>query len=252
MKIKYKSRKEIEKMIEGGKILSEVRDRLSSFARPGISTWEIEALANKLIEEKGAEASFKKVPGYNWATCVSINEEIVHTPPSPKRFIKEGDLLSIDVGVYYKGYHTDTSVSLIVGKKKDKRVERFLEVGRRALNRAIEAFKKGKKLKDVSMKIESVVEGEGYKVINELTGHGVGKELHEDPIVWGRVFGSREDEIEIKEGLVVAIEVIYSRSTHDIRYGKDGWSLETADGSLSACFEKTVGVMEGKTIIITP
>ncbi len=249
MKIKYKTEEEIKIMMEGGKILSDVLKELCIRIKPGMTTNDVNEQANLLIAERGAEPSFTKVPGYRWATCLSVNNEIVHTPPSDK-VLKEGDVFTIDIGVFYKGFHTDTSTTLIVGDKKPSDVVDFLETGKRALNKAIGKFRFGKKLVDVSAAIQEVIEGKGFEIIKTLTGHGVGRDLHEEPYIFGFVSGGQEDRLTIKNGLVVAIEVIYAKTTDEVVYDGE-WSINTRDGSISACFEKTVAILNKKTVILT-
>ena len=250
--IKYKTEDEITLMKKGGKILREVRDELEKITEAGMATKEIDNIAEKLIKDRGAEPSFNKVDGYSWTTCLSINDEIVHTPPSDK-ILKNGDVFTIDIGVFYEGFHTDTSTTFIVGGSSyNKSLVKFLDAGREALNKATKKFKLGSKLGSVSEIIQNVVEGAGYKIIRDLTGHGVGKELHEEPYIFGFLSGRKEDNLVIKKGLVVAIEIIYSLSTNELAYDENSdWNIKTSDGSIGACFENTVAISEKGTIVLT-
>lgn len=249
--IHYKTEHEIEIMKTGGDILQNVYNDLLNIVKPDITTLDIDNEAQRLIKKYGAELSFNKVPGYKWATCLTINEQVVHTPPS-KRIVKNGDVLTIDIGVYYKGFHVDFSDTFIVGDKKEQTVEEFLEVGRKTLDKAINIVGDGVHIGEISALIEDEIEAAGYYVMHELTGHGVGRKLHEDPMIPGYREKSVNKTKILKNGMVVAIEVIYSMGTHKIaeEEGND-WSIVTDDGSLSACFEHTVAIFENKPFILT-
>lgn len=250
-KIILKTEQEIRIMREGGKLLKEVVKQLFPWVKEGITTKEIDQLAEKFIKEKGAYPSFKKVKGYRWATCLPINNQIVHTPPS-KRKLKRGDVLTIDMGIYYRGYHTDWATTLIVGDRSDSEVKKFLNVGKETLQKAIAQFKIGNYIGDISSAIEKGILAGGYFVIRELTGHGIGKELHEDPLVPCFLEGELRNTPKIKEGMVLAIEVIYSQTKTNITSEKGNqWSLVTRDGSLSACFEHTVALFKNRPLILT-
>ncbi len=248
--ISYKTADEIEIMREGGEKLKRVVARLRPAIRVGVKTNELDRLAEKYIREEGGEPSFQRVQGYKWSTCLPVNEQVVHTPPS-ERALKDGDVLTLDIGVFYRGFHTDYADTVIVGKSDGKTAE-FLDVGKKALSAALKEVKPGNRLGDISGTIESMIRGKGYGILRELTGHGIGRELHEDPFVLGYLDKPREKTLEIKPGLVIAVEVIYARSTEEIAYEKeDGWSITSADKSLTACFEHTVAVKEKEAIILT-
>jgi len=248
--IKLKTDKEIKVMIEGGRRLRDVYKELKKNIKPGLTTKTIDATAEALIKKAGGEASFKKVKNYYWATCLSINDQIVHTPPS-SRIIKEGDVLTIDIGMYYQGFNTDFSDTFVVGSTRNKKTLSFLQVGKNCLMKAIKECKINNHIGDVSRVIEDEIYGHGYYVIKQLTGHGVGRELHEDPYVMGFVDKPIKKTALIKKGLTIAIEIIYSMGTENIRYEDDNWSLATDDGSLSACFEHTVAITDKNTLILT-
>lgn len=249
--VKLKTEEEIDIMVQGGKKLRIVVAKLIPSVKPGVSTEEIDKKAEELIKKQGAEPSFQKVRGYFWSTCLSINEQVVHTPPS-KRIIKEGDVFTLDIGVYFRGFHTDFATTFIVGKKKDKETEKFLDVGRQTLKKALEKVKMGNFLGEVSETIESEITKHGLFVLKELTGHGIGRELHEDPTIPGFLPRPKEKTVKVRPGLVVAIEVIYSKGTDAIVYEKDSdWSLVTDDQSLSACFEHTIAIRGRNSIILT-
>jgi methionyl aminopeptidase len=250
--IQYKTDEEIEIMRESGRKLHAAVGKLLPQVEVGMSTKDIDDLAEKLIIEEGAEPSFKRVKDYSWTTCVPINEQVVHTPPSSKRILKNGDVLTIDVGAYYKGFHSDYATTFAVGTTNDEKVKTFLDVGRQALVNAIAQAKAGNRLGDISQSIEQDIYPAGYHVMEQLTGHGIGRELHEDPFVPGFLAKPVEKTLKIKPGLVIAIEVIYSMGTEEIAHedGED-WSIITADRSLSACFEHTVAITDKNTFILT-
>lgn len=249
--IHYKTEEEIKIMSEGGKKLKQILERLIKFVKPGITTLAIENEAQRLIKEEKAEVSFDKVEGYQFATCLPVNEQIVHTPPS-ERVLKKGDLLTIDIGLYYQGFHTDCAKTMVVGEEEKGEIKRFLDTGREALKKAIEKIKVGGYLGEVSKAIETIIKKNGYFVIKKLTGHGIGKDLHEDPFVFGFLDRPVEKTLKIKPGLVLAVEVIYSMGTEEIVFEKDNdWSIVTKDGSLSSCFEKTVAVTKNGVLILT-
>lgn len=238
-------------MREGGKRLRSVVKDLMSAIKIGESTEEIDRKTESLIIKYGGEPSFKKVPGYQWSTCLPINEQVVHTPPS-KRIVKDGDVLTVDIGMYYKGYHTDYADTIIVGGTHDAKVKRFLEVGKKALYKAIDQARVGNRLGHISIAIEKEIYGNGYKVLRDLTGHGIGRKLHEDPYIFGFLDRPIEKTMSLKSGLVVAIEVIYSLGSEEfIHQRDDDWSVVTADKSISACFEHTVAITDKETMVLT-
>lgn len=250
--IKIKSDSEIKIMAEGGKKLAKVRSELEKAVKPGVSAWEIEELANKLIKSLGAEASFKKVPGYSWATCVNVNEGVVHGIPKKEIVFKNGDLVSVDVGVYFKGFHTDTSTTVLIGKDEGK--QRFLNAGKQALDRAIEQIRVGKRIYDISATIELIITGAGFTPIRALTGHGVGKQLHEEPYIPCFVpkgAASQSKSPLIQKGMVFAVEVMYTLGGFDLVTEEDGWTIATRNGKISALFEETVAVGQGGPVVLT-
>lgn len=249
--IHIKTAEEIEKMKEGGLILRKTVDELLTKITSGITTEQIDKEAEYLIRKQGAAPSFKEVKGYHWTTCLSINEQVVHTPPS-KRIVKNGDVLTVDIGVYYKGYHTDWATTIVVGESKNKEIKKFLEIGKSTLKKAIVQAKAGKHIGDISETIEKEIYGHGYFILKELTGHGIGKDLHEEPYVPGYLNKPVEKTPLIKAGMALAIEIIYSLGTEKIAYeeGED-WSIMTADRSMSACFEQTIAVTDNNSFILT-
>ncbi len=249
--IKYKSAEEIKIMQEGGLRLQKVVRELMPQIKVGMTTLQIDNEAEKLIRKMGGEPSFKRVPNYHWATCLPINDQIVHTPPS-NRVIKNGDVLKVDIGMFYKGFHTDYADTFIIGKKDDKEVNKFLETGRITSDKAIKKAVRGNKIGEISQTIKREIEGNEFSIIKELTGHGVGRELHEEPFIPGFLDRPIDKTLKIKPGLVIAIEVIYAKGSGEMVYEKQGdWSIATADGSISACFEHTIAVTDTNTIILT-
>lgn len=249
--IDYKTEEEIKIMAEGGAILKKVMGELLPQVKAGMTTKRVDEIATELIKKKGGDLSFNKVKGFHWATCLCVNEQVVHTPPS-NRVLKDGDVFTIDIGVFLKGFHTDHATTIVVGGKTDSETEKFLRVGKETLDKAIAKAKKGNRLGDISKLIQDEIRGNGYFILKELTGHGVGRDLHEDPYVPGFLDRKIEKTLEIKEGLVIAIEIIYSKGTEEIAYeeGSD-WSITSSDGSLTACFEHTVAITKAGTIVLT-
>lgn len=249
--INLKSKQEIEIMTEGGKRLRNVISELIPTIKPGITTKEIDVRAENLIKKEGGESSFKKVKDYYWTTCLPINEQIVHTIPS-SRIVKKGDILTVDVGFFYKGFHTDYAITMVVGRKETKDEKKFLDSGKKALSRAIDKARVGNHIGEISTQIEKTITGDGYHIVKQLTGHGIGRILHEEPYVPGYLDRPIEETLKMKEGLVVAIEIIYSKGSEEIMMEKkSNWSLITVDRSLSACFEHTVAVTVNGPIILT-
>lgn len=246
----YKTEKELKAMEECGKILRDAFKKTLSTVKPGISTLQIDQTAEKLIHEAGATPAFKRVSGYSWSTCICINSQVVHTPPS-KTILRNGDAVTVDMGVFYKGFNTDKADTVIVGEG-DKKIKTFLQVGRDALKKALEAVRVGNRIGHISEVIQDEVERGGYYVIRDLTGHGVGTSLHEEPFIPGVLRGSVEKTPKIKPGMALAVEVIYAQSKTGIMEEKGAtWSLTTVNGSMAACFEETIGVFENKTSILT-
>lgn len=257
MKIYIKTPQEIEIMAKGGKILSETMWEVLKHAKPGVSELELDGLAEKLIKKQGGKPGFKMVEGYKHTICISTNEVVVHGIPTPYR-LKEGDVVGIDCGVFLEGFHTDMSESVrVMGseirKSGSSEVQKFLATGKKALEEAIQQVKPGNRIGHISKTIQDIVEGGGYSVVRELIGHGVGKELHEDPPVPGYLHGKLEKTPLLKEGMVIAVEIIYNMGKKEVVFsGRDDWTIETKDGSLSGLFERTVAVTADGHQVLTP
>jgi methionyl aminopeptidase len=243
-----KTRREIGTITEGGKKLARIKARLKEKIDVGVSAYEIEGLARKLIKEEGGKSSFKMVAGYKWATCVNVNEGVVHGIPKSEIIFKKGDIVSVDVGLYYKGFHTDTSFSTSV---KDVKNDGFLSVGENALEKAIKQAKPGNSVYDISKVIEMTLTEANCSPIRALVGHGIGKDLHEAPQIPCFVNAKREKYPIIPNGAVLAIEVMYTKGKGEVRLANDGWTIETRDGKISALFEETIAVTKKGPIIIT-
>lgn len=249
--VKLKTEDEIAIMKEGGAILRSVVDEVIPWIKPGLRTEEIDKKAEELIRKKGGLPSFQTVKGFKWTTCLPVNEQAVHTPPS-KRVLEDGDIITLDIGVLYKGFHTDFAYSKIVGNNKDAEKEKFLKVGKETLDKAIKMVKLGEYLGTIAEFIHDEITKHGYFILKELTGHGIGRDLHEDPYVLNYLDRPVQKTYKIKPGFVFALEIIYSMGTEEIIYQADNhWSINTKDGSLSGWFEKTLAVTEEKTFILT-
>lgn len=249
--IKIKTNVELKNMAEGGHILSEVVRETVDAIKPGISEKELDALAEKLILEKGAQPGFKKVEGYRNAICISTNDVVVHGIPTDYK-IREGDVVGIDCGVFYKGFHTDMSETIAV-ETTDEKVRKFLDVGRRALHEAIKVACVGNRVGHISEAIQQIVEKEnGYSIVRSLVGHGVGRELHEEPEVPGFLSERTEDTPELVEGMTLAVEVIYNMGGPDVIMDPDNWTIRSKDKSISGVFERTIEIRGDNPLILTP
>lgn len=256
MKIHIKSPQEIESMAKGGQILSTAIWEVIHNTRPGVSELELDALAEKVIRTMGGEPGFKKVKGYHHTICASTNDTVVHGIPTNYR-LQEGDVFGVDCGVFFKGFHTDMSETVLVESPKSKRneeIEKFLATGKYALEEAIKQVKPGNRVGHISQVIQQIVEKDGrYGVTRELIGHGVGKKLHEDPPIPGYLSRRLEKTPLLTEGMVIAIEVIYNMGGREIAFaGNDAWTIKSRDGSVSGLFERTVAVVSNGYRILTP
>jgi len=257
--IYLKTPNEISIMARGGRILAEVLFEVLRHAKVGVSELELDKLSEKLIKEKGAEPGFKKVRGYHHSICVSTNDIVVHGIPTNYGF-KMGDVVGVDCGVYYKGFHTDMAETRRVSIQNSKfkiqnskdEIDKFLETGRKALEEAIRAAKVGNRVGHISQTIQKIIEGQGYSVVRSLVGHGVGKKLHEKPEVPGFLATEIENTTKLIVGMTLAIEVIYNKGGSEVVYaGSDGWTIKTKDNSLSALFERTVAITKEGPLILT-
>jgi len=246
--INIKSAEEIQIMREGGKILAQIMKKLEKTVRPGITTQELNKVAEDLVFEYGVKPSFKNYQGFPACLCTSINEELVHCIPSDKK-LKEGDIISLDFGILYKGFHSDMAVTLPVSKKISPEVLRLIKVTKKALKRGIKKIRVGNTFGDIGNTIQRYVEGQGFNVVRELCGHGIGKEIHEDPKIPN--YGKRKKGLKIKEGMVFCIEPMVTVGDWKLKKAKDDYGYQTKDDSLCAHFEHTIAVAKNGVKILT-
>ncbi len=252
-KISLKSPQEIKIMAEGGERLGEILAEVLEKVKPGLSTLEIDGWIEDRIVSFGGRPSFKLVPRYHWASCVGINEEVVHSIPRKNKIVKEKDLLKIDLGMLWQGFNTDLSWTIEVGGSQSEREKaRFLAAGKRALAKAIEAAKPGNRVGHISQAIQEVIQGSGYQPVEILTGHGIGRKLHEEPMIPGILKTSLFDTPKLVPGMSLAIEVIYAQGSGEVVLEEDGWTISTKDGKMSGLFEKTIAVTGRGPLILTP
>lgn len=243
-----KSPKEIEILRKANALVMEILMTLKEEVKPGKSTYEFEEIALKLCEKKGVKPAFKGYRGYPYALCISVNEEIVHGMPRREKILKEGDIVSFDFGVIYDGYVGDAAITVGVGEISEL-AKRLIKVTEEALYRAIEKARIGFKIGDVSFAIQSTVEREGFNVIRDFVGHGVGRSLHEPPEIPN--YGKPGRGPKIEAGMVLAIEPMVSAGSWEVKILEDGWTAVTKDGSLSAHFEHSVAVTPSGPIILS-
>ncbi len=245
--ITLKTQEEIKIISEGGKILAKVLKEIEKMVKPGITTLELDRAAEALILSAHSLPAFKGYDGFPYSLCVSINENIVHGLPS-NYILKEGDLLKLDLGVLYKGYNTDMAVTFAVGKVSFE-AKRLIDVTKKSLRLAIKKAKIGNTTGDIGNTVQRFVEDQGFGVVRDLCGHGIGKNLHEEPKVPN--FGKRETGEKLIEGMVIAIEPMVTMGDYNLKKSSDGYGYATKDGSLSAHFEHTIVITEKGPRILT-
>jgi len=245
--IKIKTEKEIEIMKEGGRILAGIMLSLEKMVKPGVKTKELNRVASDLVLKYKAKCSFKGYQDFPFCLCTSVNEEIVHCFPSERK-LKEGDIISLDFGIYYKGFHTDMAITVPVGNISNE-AQKLIEVTKEALNMGIKKVAPGVHFNKIGETIEEYVKSYGYNVIRELCGHGIGKNIHEDPQILN--FKENNKGPEIKQGMVFCIEPMVSIGDWRIKKARDGYGFQTRDGSLSCHFEHTIAVTQKGTEILT-
>ena len=247
--IQLKSARELDLMAQGGKILAATIETLRGAVRPGISTGELDTIAEQFIRSHdGAVPAFKGLYGFPGSICASVNNEIVHGIPSPKRMLKDGDIVSLDVGVGYKGYFTDSATTVAVGTLAPE-ATRLLDVTQRALAAGIDAAVLGNHVGDIGAAVQGVVEQSGFTVVRDLVGHGIGVEFHEEPQVPN--YGKPKRRERLSAGLTVAIEPMVNVGGPATKTLPDRWTIVTLDGSLSAHFEHTVAITENGPKVLT-
>ncbi len=247
--MKLKTKEDIKIMKEGGEILAKILRKLAEEVKPGITTNHLEKLARELVLSYGVKPSFLGYDGYPAVLCTSVNEEIVHGVPSEKKVLNNGDVLKLDMGIYFNGFHTDSATTVIVGNDSDIKKKELLKVTREALEIGIRQAKPGNTTGDIGAAIQEYVRKNGFEVIHDLVGHGIGEELHEWPQVPN--FGKRGGGDNLEPGMVIAIEPMVVTGKKRTRIGKDGFSYITADRGLAAHFEHTVAITEKGPLILT-
>ena len=244
----FKSPDEVERMRQAGQIVARTIDRLVQAVSPGMTTAHLDALAEQTMRSMGAVPSFKGYRGFPGTICTSLNEEVVHGIPG-KRAIKEGDILKLDVGAVWEGYHADSAISMFVGEPPSDVAEKLVRVTEESLEAGIAMLQPGERLSDVGHAVQQVVEGAGFTCVREYAGHGVGRALHEDPQVPN--YGEPGRGPVIRPGLVVAIEPMVNVGGWRTRLLADRWTVVTADKSLSAHFEHTIAVTDDGPEVLT-
>jgi methionyl aminopeptidase len=245
--IYYKSPREIEKIRAAGQILAKTLELLSENVKPGVTTAELDRLADEFIRARGAKPSFKGYNGFPASICTSIDEEVVHGIPGSRRLM-EGQVIGIDIGVYMNGYHSDAAYTYAVGKV-DEETARHLQVGKECLDAAIDVCKADGFLGDISWAIQEHAEKNGFSVVRDLVGHGIGRTVHEEPQVPN--YGKPGTDLPLKPGLVIAIEPMINAGDYQVRILKDNWTIVTVDGKRSVHFEHTVAITENGPLILT-
>lgn len=248
MAVSIKSAREIELMREAGKRLAHVHQELENAIVPGMSTREVDELGEKLIRDCGCIPNFLHYNGYPASICVSVNDEVVHGIPKKDRWLKEGDIVSLDAGLIYKGYHSDAARTHAVGKVSEE-AKKLMEVTKQSFFEGIKMAKEGNHLFDISAAIDSYVSSFGYGIVRDLVGHGIGTSLHEDPQIPN--FSQKRKGVRLQAGMTLAIEPMINAGTWQVNFLRDGWTVVTRDGSLSAHYENTVLVTDGEPEILT-
>lgn len=249
--IHIKSQEEIQIMQHGGHILATVLGEVMDAIKPGVTELDLDRLAERRIREMGGEPGFMKVEGYHYTICMSTNDVVVHGIPTDYAF-KEGDVVGVDCGVFYKGFHTDMSDSRIVAGKANAAHKKFVEVGKVALDAAIEQAVIGNHIGHISKTIQDIVEKQnGYSIVRSLIGHGVGKELHEEPEVPGYLHSKIEKTPKLREGMTIAVEVIYNMGTPEVVLDRDHWTIRTADGKIAGLYERTIAITKNGPLMLT-
>ena len=248
MAVSMKSAREIELMREAGRLLSRVHDELGAAIRPGMSTLEIDQLGEKLIRGFGCVPNFLHYSGYPASICVSVNDEVVHGIPKKDRILQEGDIVSLDAGLIYQGYHSDAARTHAVGKISPQ-AQQLIVVTRQSFFEGIKMAREGCHLHDISNAIDAYVSRFGYGIVRDLVGHGIGTSLHEDPQIPN--FAQRRKGVRLQAGMTLAVEPMINAGGWEVDFLNDGWTVVTRDGSLSAHYENTILVTDGEPEILT-
>lgn len=248
MAVTIKSAREIELMKEAGRILAIVHDELEKFIQPGISTLDIDKKGEEIIRSFGCIPSFLNYNGYPASICVSVNDEVVHGIPNKHHIIKEGDIVSLDAGVIYKGYHSDAARTYGVGEISPE-AAKLIEVTKQSFFEGIKMAKAGNHLYDISNAIDAYVRPYGYGIVQDLVGHGIGSHLHEDPEIPN--FRQKRKGIKLQPGMTLAVEPMINIGRCDVAWLDDDWTVVTEDGSLSAHYENTILITDDEPVILS-
>lgn len=248
MSVTIKSQREIDLMREAGRLLARVHEELEKALKPGMSTYDIDRIGEETIRSFGCIPSFLNYHGYPASICVSVNDEVVHGIPSKKRILQSGDIVSLDAGLIYKGYHADAARTHGIGEIS-KEASELIENTRRFFFEGIKMAKAGNHLHSISSTIHDLADECGYGVVRELVGHGIGKELHEDPQIPN--YRQLRRGVRLQKGMTLAVEPMINAGTHEVEWLDDDWTVVTADGSLSAHYENTILVTDGEPEILT-
>ena len=248
MSVSIKTAREIELMRESCHLLEKVHDELAKAIRPGISTWEIDHLGEEMIRSFGCTPNFLHYNGYPASICVSVNDEVVHGIPSKNRVLQDGDIVSLDAGVIYKGYHSDSARTYGVGEISDM-AKYLIEATKQSFFEGLSAARAGNHVRDIGIAVESYADECGLGVVVALVGHGVGKNLHEEPEVPN--FATRRRGPKLKAGMTIAIEPMITLGDYEVKWMPDGWTVVTADKSLAAHYENTILITDGEPEILS-
>lgn len=248
MAVTIKSPREIELMRESNRLLAEVHKQLEEAIRPGMTTLDVDRLGEKLIRERGCIPNFKNYNGYPASICVSVNDEVVHGIPSKYRVLQEGDIVSLDAGLIYQGYHSDAARTHGVGKVSPEK-QKLMDVTRQAFFEGMKYARAGNHLYDISNAIDAYVSQFGYGIVRDLVGHGIGTHLHEDPQIPN--FAQKKRGIKLVPGMTLAVEPMINMGTWQVEFLSDGWTVVTKDGLPSAHYENTILITEQEPEILT-
>lgn len=243
---KVRNRYELDLMRKSGDISKAALKKALEGVKIGVSELEINKIAEEEVYRLGGDLSYKSVPGYKFATCITVNDQVVHGIPTDRKFVS-GDLVSIDLAVVYRGWHTDCAWSVLLGKDPEK--EKFLKIGEQALWDGVAQALDGNRVGDISSAIQNRVEGAGYSAVRSLVGHGVGRSLHEEPEIPG--YGKQGTGMLLRDEMTLAIEVIYTAGSYEVLLGEDGWTYSAADKSWGGLFEMTVIVGKDRSEVLT-
>ena len=248
MAVTIKSPREIELMRDAGRILAKTHEELAKNLRPGMSTWDIDHMGEEIIRSYGCIPSFKNYNGYPASICVSVNDEVVHGIPHKEHFLDEGDIVSLDAGVIYKGYHSDAARTYGIGEIDDD-AKKLIEVTRQSFFEGIKFAKAGNHLNDISAAIQKYAESFGFGVVRDLVGHGIGSHLHEDPEIPN--FARKRKGILLQPGMTLAIEPMITEGSYEVVWLDDDWTVMTEDGGWAAHYENTILITEGEPEILS-